>query len=79
MTLPTPAEIDAGYTGDLWSATKLSWQLQVLWRGDIGKYRCRVVKDDEGGRPREDRTFDYPHEVVEWLGECFTRLAQARS
>jgi hypothetical protein len=78
MALPTRAELDAGYEGDLWSAAKLSWRIDVIWRGDLGKYRCAAVKDEDEDNPREARTFDYPHEVVEWLGQWFTRLASAK-
>ena len=78
MLSPTQAELDSGYEGDVWRAKKLSWDLEVRWRGDIGKYRCRVVKDGDEESPREARTFDYPHEVTEWMGRWFVQLAQAK-
>jgi len=79
ISIPTQAERDAGYVGDVWIARKLSWRIEVVWRGDIGRFRCRVIKNEEVDRPRDDRMFDYPHEVVEWVGNCFARLAQAKS
>jgi len=61
---------------NLWIATKFSWRLEVRWDGLCGKYVCRAVQGAEN--PYEARTLDYPHEVIEWLGEWFTRLADAK-
>jgi len=76
MTVPTPAELEAGYEGDLWVATRTNQRLEVRWRGDHGKYLCRVyldaAADDEA--PTEARTFDYPHEVINWLGLWFQNI-----
>ncbi|GAG23398.1 unnamed protein product, partial [marine sediment metagenome] len=67
----------AGYNGVAWTATKLGWRLQVLWRGDQAKFYCRAGRIGEDD-VREARLFDYPHEVVEWMGRWFTQLAQAK-
>jgi hypothetical protein len=77
MSLPTEEETVQGYEGHLWTARKGPWALEVRWRGDTAKFLCRLLREAEEG-PREVRTFDYPHEVVEWVGIWFAQLARAR-
>lgn len=77
MTLPTRADIEAGYDGDLWTASKRSWRLEIRWRGDHAMYHCRAfrVGDD---RYREARSFEYPHEVVDWMSIWFAQLTNVK-
>lgn len=75
MSLPTEEELVAGYEGRLWRAQKGSWTLEVLWRGDTAKFFCQVLRAPEN-EPRESRAFDYPHEVVAWLGVWFAQLVE---
>jgi hypothetical protein len=77
MAVPTAEELAEGYAGCLWMARKGPWTLEVRWRGDLAKFFCRLLREDES-EPREARTFDYPHEVVEWVGTWFAQLARAR-
>lgn len=75
MLIPSQAELDAGYEGDLWAATRQDQKLEVRWRGDHGKYLCRVYLNSENEEePTEARTFDYPHEVINWLGLWFQNI-----
>ena len=77
--LSFPLEMDdPEYEGELWSATKLSWQLKIRWMGNHAKYHCWVLQHENEDEPREALTFDYPHEVVDWLGKWFAHLAQAK-
>ena len=77
MTLPTAGDIEAGYEGDVWTATKRSWKLEVRWRGDQARYHCRTFKEGEEA-PREAKVFEYPHEVVEWMSLWFAQLANVK-
>jgi len=77
MRVPTEGEVGT-YRGELWLATKGDWKLEVLWRGDHGKFLCRAVRVDDPDNPAASRTFDYPHEVVDWIGVWTTQLAKAR-
>lgn len=77
MRAPTREEMEVGYEGARWRARKGGWTLEVHWRGDRAKYVCCVLRDGED-EPREARIFDYPHEIVEWVGLWFAQLARAR-
>lgn len=77
MRVPDESEL-ATYQGELWIATKGHWKLEVRWRGDHGKFLCRAVRVDDPQNPAEARTFDYPHEVVDWIGSWGTRLGNVR-
>ena len=78
MTLPTDEELAAGYEGELWMATKGDWKLEVVWRGDYAKYRCQAVRFSDPDNPAESRTFDYPHEVVDWISVWNMQLVGVR-
>jgi hypothetical protein len=78
MRVPSDDELAQGYRGDIWIASKGDWKIEVVWRGDQGKFLCRSVHADEPDNPRESRTFDYPHEVVDWIGVWSTQLVRAR-
>lgn len=68
MEMRVPSEEErAEYQGDLWTATRDGWRLQVLWRGDHGRYLCKAIRLEEPEEPAESRVFDYPHEVVDWI------------
>lgn len=75
MNVPTPDELKAGYEGEIWIATRGKQRLEVRWRGDHAKYLCRVYLDAaDKESPAESRTFDYPHEVINWLGLWFQNI-----
>lgn len=76
MRVPSEGEIAAGYQGNMWIATKGNWKLEVVWRGDQGKFLCRTFRIDDPENPAESRAFDYPHEVVDWIGVWLTQLAR---
>ena len=77
MLRPTTPEISAGYEGELWSAYRGDREVQVRWMGNHGKFFCRAYanqKDPEN--PLDARSFDYPHEVIDWLAMWFQNLSQ---
>ena len=78
MTIPTDAELAAGYKGERWLATKGDWKLEVVWRGDHAKYLCLTARISHPDNPVESRSFDYPHEVNDWIGVWGAQLARAR-
>jgi hypothetical protein len=78
MRVPTREEIEAGYEGVRWSARKKGWALEVVWRGDRGKYVCRSLQSDDEDHVFEECSFDYPHEVVEWVGTWVAQVGRAR-
>lgn len=78
MTVPTDEERETGCRGELWMATKGDWKLEVVWRGDHAKYLCRTVRLSDRDNPVEARTFDYPHEVVDWIGMWGAQLTRVR-
>lgn len=78
MRVPTPAEVEEGYRGVLWRASKTTWNLDVVWRGDLGRYLCRAVRLEEPDDPAESRVFDYPHEVVDWISVWVAHLDKVR-
>lgn len=78
MSLPTFEELEEGYEGETWSATKGDWGLKVRWRGDHAKFLCEATRLSNPGDPAESRTFDYPHEVVDWISVWATQLVRAR-
>lgn len=77
LSYPTEVELKAGYEGESWTGTNGAWTLEIMWRGDHAKYLCRALCRDERENPQESRTFNYPHEVVEWLEKWFTHLGRA--
>jgi len=78
MTVPTPKELARGYQGELWMAVKGDWKLEVCWRGDHAKFNCQAVRLSAPENPMESRAFDYPHEVIDWIGIWGAQLARAR-
>ena len=77
LSRPTEAELKAGYEAEAWTATNGDWTLEILWHGNHAKYLCRVICRQATENPEESRTFNYPHEVVEWLEKWFTHLGRA--
>lgn len=78
MRTPSPQEVATGYRGDMWMATKGDWKLEVVWRGDEAKFHCRTSRISDPAKPVELRSFDYPHEVVDWIGIWSAQLVRAR-
>lgn len=75
MIWPDATELEQGYEGVLWTAHRGNQKLEVRWMGNHAKYLCRVFlvpQDDEN--PTESRVFDYPHEVLQWLGIWFQNM-----
>ena len=72
MTLPTAGDIEAGYEGDVWTATKRSWKLEVRWRGDQARYQCAIEKpqheDQIEHRARRIEVVEVEHREVEAEG-----------
>lgn len=58
---------------DYWAAVKGGWKLDIRWLPSTCRYHCRVFHN---GTLEGDAQFDYPHEVVEWLGKHFTALQE---
>lgn len=68
MTVPTEEELAQGYTGALWYAERGNQRLELRWMGKQGKYICRVyLTQTDLENPHESVTFDYPHEVLDWV------------
>lgn len=75
MSYPTPEELEGGYHGILWTAHRGLERLEVRWMGNHAKYFCRVFfKGSDNENPTESRTFDYPHEVIDWLAKWFQNM-----
>jgi hypothetical protein len=64
-----------GYEGKLWTAYRGDQRLEVRWMGNHAKYFCRVfLAPGDLENPTEARTFDYPHEVIDWLAMWFQNM-----
>ena len=75
MNCPDPKELEEGYNGVLWTAHRGDQMLEVRWVGTHAKYFCRVfLAPEDRENPTESRTFDYPHEVIDWLGMWFQNM-----
>lgn len=70
---------DGGTTeNDVWQASTSvgedHYVLDVGWWPHNKKYVCRLVLNRNWDQPQEVRTFDYPHEIVAWIGQWFKKL-----
>jgi len=80
LTVPTEQELANGYEGETWTATRGQQKLEVRWRCNHGAYLCRVFLDlEDEENPHEARTFDYPHEVLDWLARWFEAMGPFRA
>ena len=71
-----PGIPDMDAPAGFWKAVKpdpvATFWLKILWVPSAAKYLCEHWVGDE--EPREARTFNYPHEVVEWLQMWVNRI-----
>lgn len=75
MTSPSDAELEAGYEGSVWAASCDDKRLEVRWMGNHAKYFCRAyMAATDAESPTEARSFDYPHEVIDWLTMWFQHM-----
>lgn len=83
--LPDMRLADSGGTSedDVWQASTMvgdkHYVLDVGWWPHNKKYVCRIVLNRDWEQPQEVRTFDYPHEVVTWIGQWFKRFVSKGS
>jgi len=67
--------VEAGYQGELWTATRGTQRIEVRWMGNHANYVCRVfLKYGDDENPAESRTFHYPHEIIDWMAMWFQNM-----